>query len=55
MIDYLFYKLYRASERSSIPEGAGLIANSIFTLLIFLNVFTTWGILKKTEIIPELS
>lgn len=50
VFDYLFYKLFRAAERSSVPEGAGAIANFTLSLLIYLNIFSIWGFLRKIEV-----
>jgi uncharacterized membrane protein len=50
-MDYIFYKLYRASQRSSIPEIAGLLAELIFTICLSFNVLAIIALLKKMEVI----
>lgn len=50
-MDYIFYKLYRASQRSSIPEIAGLLAELIFTICLSFNILAVITLLKKMEVI----
>ena len=50
-MDYLFYKLYRASQRSSVPEIAGLLAELIFTICLSFNLLAVITLLKKIEAI----
>ncbi|MGQ1910793.1 hypothetical protein ACT3CE_13515 [Marinifilum sp. RC60d5] len=50
-MDYIFYKLYRVSQRSSIPEIAGLLAELIFTICLSFNVLSFIVLLNKMSII----
>ena len=50
-MDYLFYKLYRASQRSSVPEIAGLLAELIFTICLSFNLLAIITLLKKIKAI----
>jgi len=51
MIDYLFYKLFRASQRSSVPEIAGLLAEMFLTICLSFNFLAIVALLKKTNVI----
>lgn len=50
-MDYLFYKFYRASQRSSIPEVAGLLAEIFLTICLSFNFLAIVALLKKTDVI----
>ncbi|RXQ96060.1 hypothetical protein EO244_04250 [Ancylomarina salipaludis] len=50
-MDYLFYKFYRLSQRSSIPEVAGLLAEIFLTICLSFNFLAIVALLKKTDVI----
>jgi len=51
MIDYVFYRLSRLSQRSSVPEAAGLIALFFFGTILSCDILSIWGLLRVGQIV----
>lgn len=49
---YLWYKLYRASLKSSLKEVPILFSGALFGLLLNLNIITLSALLSKLNIMP---
>jgi NADH:ubiquinone oxidoreductase subunit 5 (subunit L)/multisubunit Na+/H+ antiporter MnhA subunit len=54
MINYLYYKLYRAAKVSSYKEIAEFTAAIFFGTLLASNIFITIGFFSKLDILPFL-
>lgn len=51
MFDYLYYCFYRLWLKSSIAEGAVIMAILTFSVLLTTNVLTIWGLLVQYDMI----
>lgn len=51
MFDYLYYYFYRLWLKSSIAEGAVIMALLTFSVLLTTNILTIWGVLVQFNII----
>ena len=52
-LDYLYYKLYRATLVGSLKEVAKWAAVCYFCLLLFLNFMMVLSFLRKIDLIPS--
>ena len=55
MIDYLYYRFYRLWLHSSVAEGAVFFAMLLFSVMLYANVLTVWGILTQYGVIESPS
>lgn len=55
MIDYFYYRFYRLWLHSSVAEGAVYFAMLFFSVALYANVITVWGILIQYGIVEPLS
>ena len=51
MFDYLYYRFYRLWLKSSIAEGAVIMAILSFSVMLTTNILTVWGILVQYSLI----
>ena len=51
MFDYLYYRFYRLWLKSSISEGAVIMAILSFSVMLTTNILTVWGILVQYSLI----
>jgi hypothetical protein len=51
-LDYLYYKLYKATLVGSLKDIAEWAAMIYFSGLIFVNLFTAIGFLRKIDLLP---
>ncbi len=54
MLDYLYYKLYRASLMSSLKDIPHILASLYFGGLISINILVLYLFLVKLNILPSL-
>jgi hypothetical protein len=54
MLNYLYYKLYRAALKSSVKDLPGIAAGAWFGALIAANTLVISGFLSKTTSLPFL-
>lgn len=52
IIKYLWYKLYRASLKSSLKEIPILFSGALFSLILHINIFTLSLLLSKMDVMP---
>lgn len=52
MLNYLYYKIYKASLKSSIKDAPYLLAPIYFGILISLNLFVIYGFIAKISSLP---
>jgi len=52
MIDYLYYKLYKASLRSSLKDIPHLVASASLGALVGVNVIIISAFLAKIDLAP---
>lgn len=51
-LDYIYYKLYRASEKSSLSDIPEFIAPSLLGCLLSINFLVVSALLAKFDILP---
>ena len=53
-LDYLYYKIYRATLKGSLKDIAEWAAAIYFGGLLFLNLFVFYALLRKLDLFPEV-
>ena len=51
-MDYMWYKLYRASLKSSLSKPRGLLASIVLSVIIFSNIIVLNAFFSKIDIFP---
>jgi hypothetical protein len=52
ILDYLYYKIYRANLIGSAKDIAEFVSPLYFSALIFINLFVLGVFLRKTDLLP---
>ena len=55
ILDYLYYKIYRANLVGSAKDIAEFVAPILLTCLISANIIVIWAFLRKINLVPNLA